>query len=343
MRTILILFSVVLLATIVVAGCGDGETSSGSDFELVATTPVVADLAAGVAGDAASVTALLPGNADPHDFEPSPSDAEALLDAGLIVRSGGDLDLWLDDLLDGAGADAPVLDLIDSVETIEGGHDHAHEDEHAEQEGDSEEEEGHADEEGEHGHEGEDPHWWQNPLNSIEAVAAIRDALVEADPGNAADFERNASGYIERLEDLDAAIETCVEQLPRDDRELVTSHDALGYYADRYGFEVVGAAIPALTTQAQASAGEIAELVDLIREHGVEAVFPEAGTSAGLERAIASEAGAKIGPELWADTLGPEGSGGETYVGAMAANTLNIVDALSGGEADCADLEAIAG
>jgi ABC-type Zn uptake system ZnuABC Zn-binding protein ZnuA len=115
----------------------------------------------------------------------------------------------------------------------------------------------------------------------------------------------------------------------------VTSHDALGYYAHRYGIEVIGAAIPALTTQAQASAGETAELIDLIRAEGVTTIFPEAGVSPGLEEAIATEAGARIGGELWADTLGPAGTDAATYIGSLRANTDELVDGFSDGAVSC--------
>jgi ABC-type Zn uptake system ZnuABC Zn-binding protein ZnuA len=119
------------------------------------------------------------------------------------------------------------------------------------------------------------------------------------------------------------------------ERKLVTSHDALGYYADHYGIQVVGSTIPALTTQAQPSAGETAELVELIRSEHVNAVFPEVGVSPALEQSIADETGAEIGGELYADTLGPPGSAGATYLGALAANTDTLVDGFTGGQVDC--------
>ena len=122
-----------------------------------------------------------------------------------------------------------------------------------------------------------------------------------------------------------------MQSIPEEQRKLVTTHDALGYYADRYEIEVVGAAIPALTTQAQPSAGEVDELVAQIEEEGVNAIFPEAGVNAELEDAIADETGAVVGEELWADTLGPEGSSGETYLEAMAANTEALADGFTGG------------
>ncbi len=115
----------------------------------------------------------------------------------------------------------------------------------------------------------------------------------------------------------------------------MTTHDSLGYFARRYGIDVVGSVIPSLSTQAQPSAGDIADLVDQVRDERVEAVFPEAETSELLEQALAREAGAQVGDPLWADTLGGEGSGAETYVDATASNTAALVEGMSGGAVSC--------
>jgi len=300
-------FALILAAVCaaIVAGCGDDEPSAQAQGpSVVASTTQIADLARNVAGDRAEVTGILARNSDPHDYEPRPSDVAAIAQADLILSSGGEVDLWLSEVVDSSGSEAPQLALIDSVETIA------------------------ADD-------GIDPHWWQAPPNAVLAVAAIRDELVALDPQGRGEYERNAADYTSVIERLDSQIATCLNRLSIGDRKLVTSHDALGYFADRYEIEVVGATIPALTTQAQPSAGETAELVDLIRTEGVEAVFPEAGVSAALEQAVADETSAEVGPELYADTLGPEGSGGATYLQAMAANAAAMASGFSGGELSC--------
>ena len=122
---------------------------------------------------------------------------------------------------------------------------------------------------------------------------------------------------------------------PADERVLVTTHDALGYYARRYGLRVVGTVIPSLSTQAQASAGDLAELVDTIRREHVRVIFAESAVNASVEDAIAQETGARVGRPLWADALGPEGSSGATYEGSIRANTAAIVEGLSGGAKTC--------
>ena len=127
----------------------------------------------------------------------------------------------------------------------------------------------------------------------------------------------------------------CIGAVPAERRKLVTTHDALGYYARRYGIEVIGAVIPSLSTRGQPSAGEVAALVRTIREQGVRAIFAESSVDAKVEQAIARETGARVGRPLWADTLGPPGSDGATYIESIAANTEALVEGFTGAEATC--------
>jgi zinc/manganese transport system substrate-binding protein len=298
------------------AGCGDDDPrAGGSELTVVATTTHVADLVGNVGGDRVDVHGILGTNTDPHDYEPRPSDVGAVAEAPLVFKSGGDIDGWLDELIENAGGDPKVVSMIDSVRTIEGA------DSHGEEEPTDEE---------------IDPHWWEDPRNAIRAVEAIRDALIEADPSGRETYERGASAYVRRLEALDGEIADCMRRVPADKRKLVTTHDALGYFAERYDVEVVGALIPSLSTQAQPSARDISELVDQIRVEGVEAIFPETALNQRLENAVSREAGAEVGGQLWADALGPEGSGAETYLDAMRKNANTMAEGMSGGGVSCA-------
>ena len=292
-----------LIVLALLAGCGDDDTGGGERIAL-ATTTQVADLARNVAGGRTEVRQVLHPNSDPHDYEPRPSDSRAVIEAGVIFRSGGELDGWLDDLVEGAGGDTEVVTLMDAV-----------------------------------GARGQDPHWWQDPRKAERAVAVIRDALIEADPGGRRAYARNAAAYARRLRSLDRAVERCIRRLPPESRRLVTTHDALGHYADRYGIEVIGALIPSRSTEAQASAGDTAKLVRQIRAQDVKAIFPESALNPKLEQAVSRDAGIAVGDPLWADTLGPEGSAGGTYVGSIAANTAAIAKGLSGGEVRCVPRE----
>jgi ABC-type Zn uptake system ZnuABC Zn-binding protein ZnuA len=287
------------LTVLALAGCGEGSGSSG-ERQVVATTTQVAGLVRQVAGDRASVDGILRPGGDPHDYEPRPSDAAAVAKADLVFRSGGEVDEWLDDVIDNAGGDAEVVTLMDSVQRL-----------------------------------GDDPHWWQDPRNAERALETIRVRLTELDPDGRATYRRNAEGAIASLRRLDREIAACVDRVPPAKRKIVTTHDALGYFARRYGIEVVGAVIPSLSTQAQASAGDVERLVEQIRRERVEAIFPESSVNPDIEKAIAREAGARIGDPLYADSLGPEGSAGETYSSALAADADALVRGMSGGRLDC--------
>jgi zinc/manganese transport system substrate-binding protein len=296
---------------LVAGGCGEDSPLSSGDASAsaVATTTQVADMVRAVGGDRLEVRQLLQPNSDPHGYEPRPSDAVAVADSDLVFQSGGDLDEWLGGLIESSGSDARRVELIQAIPVVASKrHDH----------GDA-----------------ADPHWWQDPRNVIVAVAAIRDALIAADPGGRDVYEANASAYAERLRRLDRDVAACIRAIPLAQRKLVTTHDALGYYADRYDIEVVGALIPSRSTAAQPSAGDTHELVDQIEREDVRAIFPESSIDPELERALSRETGATVGRALWADTLGPAGSNGETYVESIQSNTAALVDGLTGGSKRC--------
>jgi len=291
--------AILLLVTLVTAACGD-DSDSGGGPTVVATTTEVADLVRQVGGDRISVDGMLRPGGDPHDYEPRPSDVAAVAKADLVFRSGGEVDDWLGDVIDNAGGDAGVVSLIDSVAQLD-----------------------------------DDPHWWQDPRNAGRAVETIRARLTKLDPAGRSVYRRNAARHERRLRALDAGIAACVGRVPKAKRRIVTTHDALGYFAHRYGVKVVGAVIPSLSTQAQASAGDVQKLVDQIRREHVEAVFPESSVNPDIERAIARESGASIGGTLYADTLGPKGSAGATYVGALSSDAAALVRGMSGGRVSC--------
>lgn len=286
---------------------GAGAPGAGSTPTAVATTTQVADFARAVAGERAEVHQILRPNSDPHAYEPRPSDAKAVGDAAVVLRSGGGLDDWLADVVANAGSDAATTTLIDAVRTRRG-------------------------------EDGVDPHWWQDPRNAIAAVRRIRDVMTAADPAGRAVYRDNAAAAVAKLRALDAAIAACMRSIPSQRRKLVTDHDALGAYADRYGIEIVGTVIPALSTQAQASAGEVARLVRTIRSTGVRTIFPEGSASAKLARAVARDAGVRVGPALYADTLGPAGSPGATYIGSLRFNTRALAAGFGAGAAPSCQL-----
>jgi ABC-type Zn uptake system ZnuABC Zn-binding protein ZnuA len=180
-----------------------------------------------------------------------------------------------------------------------------------------------------------DPHWWNDPRNAEHAVAAIRDALVGANTAAAGTYRSNADAYLARLGAADRAIAACFDRVPAAARKLVSDHDAFGYFAARYGVQVVGAVIPSQSTQAQPSAGDLAALAATVRSEGVKAVYPEESLSPDLARQVARETGARADLTLYGDGLGAPSSAGGTYLGMLLANADAMADGFSGGSVRC--------
>lgn len=294
-------------SALVASACGNSDSgANAAGLSVVATTTQIADMARAIAGDQVEVISLLPANADPHDFEPTPQDLAKVDDADLVLEHGFGLDAWAKNLVDASGTDATVVVVTTGIVPFE--------DEALQQ--------------GEHAHDTHDPHVWFDVINAKAMAAGIRDALIAADPAGRAGYTERAASYLADLDTLDTWIREQVATIPADQRKLVTNHDAFGYYVRAYGFEYVGSIIPSMDTQAQPSAQETADLIDAIRAEDVKAIFTEQSLNPELARQIADEAGVAIVDDLYGDSLGPHGSGAETYIGMMRTNTTNIVEAL---------------
>lgn len=345
------------------AGCatpaGDAANTGGA-LSIVATTTQVADFTREIAGEEAQVTSLIQPNQSSHSFDPTAADLQALAAADVLVINGAGLEEWLDDAIEASGFAGTTVDASAEVvvrEFAEGedahadehagetaeehaahaddaaddDHGHEGEDAHAHDE-DDHADEAHADEthaeethaEGEeHSHDGEDPHIWTSATNAAAMVDGIAAGLAEAAPESAEAFEANATAYTERLDALDAWIVEAMDLVPAEQRQLVTNHEAFGYFVEAYGLEYVGAVIPSFDDNAEVSAADIDGLVDAIEQSGASAVFSETSLSPAAAETIASEAGVDVysGEDgLYGDSLGPEGSDGETYLGSMVHN-----------------------
>jgi ABC-type Zn uptake system ZnuABC Zn-binding protein ZnuA len=296
-------FALVLFAALAVipAACGDeGLEASGSGIRVVATTTQIGALARAVAGDDVALTVLLKAGADAHDYEPNPQAVKKIHEARLVLRNGLGLDDWLDATIESAGGDARVVTVTTELATPR-----------------------RVDERGE-----PDPHVWHDPENAKSMVAAIVSALAEADPANAAEFERRGNDYRDVLDQADAEIRRMFEQIPAENRKVVTNHDALGYFFARYEIEFAGAVIPSANKDAQPSAKDLANLLDTIRASGARVVLAEAEVDPKVARELARDSGVKIVEGLYADSLGPPGSGAETVDGMLLANARKISEAL---------------
>jgi zinc/manganese transport system substrate-binding protein len=302
--------TVVLSLTLLAGGCGQSGPGSGR-IEVVATTTQIGDWVREVGGTAVSVDQVLQPNTDPHEYEPRPSDIVAAANASLVFANGDDLDQWISEIVDDSGSGAEVVDLGAAVpDRLAGESNGADASKY-------------------------DPHWWHDPRNAEAAVREIERRLTLADPVHRGEFERNASAYLGRLRRLDRAIARCFDAIPAARRKLVTDHDAFGYFARRYGIEVVGALIPSQTAQAQPSAKDLSELARTIEAEKVTAIFPESSLSPKVAEAIARQTGVSVDHQLYGDTLGEEGSPGATYLGMEEANASAMARGFTEGRRGC--------
>lgn len=278
-------------------------------LRAVATTTFVYDVVRHVAGDAVDLAPLLPAGVDPHAFEPSPRDAAKLAEADVVFANGAGLETFLDRLLDAArrrdGRGARLVALSDGVplRARADGHEHGE----------------------------RDPHVWLNPLNVIVWVDAIERKLAELAPAHAGAFAQRAQDYRARLVDLDAWIRETTGRLPPDRRSFVTDHDELGYFADAYGFTIVGAMIPGFSTAAEPSARELADLEGRIRTSGARAVVVGQTANPALARRLARDTGARL-VRLYTGSLGAPDGPAATYLACMHHNVVALCDALGGDE-----------
>jgi ABC-type Zn uptake system ZnuABC Zn-binding protein ZnuA len=302
-----------LAVAVATAGCGAGSSAGDAGrMRVVATTTQLGDLVRAVGGNAVAVHQLLRPNTDPHEYEPRPSDVVATAGAKVVFTSGDGLDSWMGKLIEQAGGKPSTIDVGAAVPVRRPGRAGGAEASTF------------------------DPHWWHDPVNAVAAVERIRAALVMADPGARATFDRNAAAERRRITAMQSTLERCFAQVPPAQRKLVTDHDAFGYFARRFGITVVGAVIPSQTTQAQPSAASVSRLTAQIRREHVRAIFPETSLNPKLAGAIARQTGATTSYHLYGDTLGPDGSPGATYVGMELANGDAMVRGFTGGRVRCA-------
>ena len=303
---------------------------------VVATFSIIGDMVERIGGEHVAVTTLVGPNGDAHVYQPTPADARAVSEAEVLIVNGLEFEGWLDRLIDAsdfdgmrvvatAGIDPIAFDDHgdDHDEHAEAGHDHHDHDEHAEA--------GHGHDHGHdhhhhHHHGAFDPHAWQSLGNAVAYVDNITAALAQADPGNATTFYENRAAYVDEIEALDSEILEMVARLPADRRTVVTSHDAFGYFAARYGLNFESP--QGISTASEPSAADVAELIVQIRDEGVAAVFVENITDSRLIEQIANETGATIGGTLYSDALsGPDGPA-STYLDMMRHNATLLAAAL---------------
>jgi len=311
-RSLLVVLVTALVAT--ATGCGASTDRGSGRPTVVVTYPVLGAVVAEVVGDSATVRVLMGNGVDPHDWSPSAKDIEQVRKADLVVTNGLGLETGLLDALDDAEHDGVAIFAATDHLRVREGHDTDHG--HA---ADGDKTDGHTTD----GHtEGGDPHFWVDPVSMAAVVTALGEVL-QADLG--LDVGARVAAVLADLDALDREVRAEVDSLPPTRRKLVTGHESLGWFADRYGFTLIGAVVPGTSSQAETSAAQLAALRDAVRAAGVDVVFTEIGTPAAVAATVARETGARL-VDVPTHTLPDDGS----YRSFIATLVATVVDALRG-------------
>lgn len=287
-------------------------TGFSAPLKVVSLSTVLTDLAREIGGDRITVVALVKPGIDPHDYQPSPDDLKQITGADLVLASGLGMEGYLSKLEKSSGGKGKWLEVGNLLKLPPLKLAHEEEDEKA----------GHH-----HGHDGEseqDPHWFHSIGNVIQAVGVVEKALSQLSPENQPYFAQRAAAYQQRLEALAKWAKLQVASLPRDQRKLVTSHDAFQYFAHEFGFTIYS--IAGVSSQDQPSSRKIVTLIQTIKEQKVKAVFFENTQNPKVIAEITRETGAKVGGKLYADGLGTGDA--STYEGMIRHNVSTVVNAL---------------
>ncbi len=293
-----ILLVLTILIFLLTACTSRVSTPPGAGPVVLASASFLADIAQNVAGDRLTVNSLLPAGTDPHSYQPVPADAVKIEQSTVLIVNGIDYEHFIESLLENTDGERLIITVSNGLEPL-------HEDEH----------------------EAGDPHMWLDPNLVITYVKNIRAGLTDADPEGADVYQTNADAYIAQLEDLDAWITQEVAHIPAERRLLVTNHEALGYFAERYGFQIVGTLLQSASSGASVSAQELSAVIEEINATGAPAIFLDEVENGNLAQQIAEETGVLIVDDLHLESL-TDGAPAGTYIGMMRYNVMRIVEAL---------------
>jgi ABC-type Zn uptake system ZnuABC Zn-binding protein ZnuA len=304
--------TVVLTLALCLSACSGNSTPTAAltaapgTPKVLAVETFLADIAQNVAGDRLTVDALIPIGVDPHAFEPTPTDIRKVAESQVLIANGAGFESFLQKLIANAGGQRRIIEAAAGLTNRQPQAGEVMDSEHG----------------------GNDPHFWLDPVNVIKYAENIRDGLSQIDPAGKEVYARNAETYIGKLHELDAWISEQVKQVPEARRLLVTNHESFGYFADRYGFRVVGTVIPSVSTGASPSAQQLAQLVDRLKATKAPAVFLETGANAQLANQLAAETGITVVTDLYTHSVTEPNGNAPTYIEMMRYNVQKVVEAL---------------
>ena len=302
-----------IVLSIVLIACGTGSTTdeaTSDKINVLATTPMLGDFVNQIGGENINLTILMPPEADPHTYDPSPQDATKIADADVVFYVGLKYEpSALIKLVENtSNSDSVLVEVGESINPIEfseedhDDHDEEVHDDHDEEGHDDHDEEGHDDHEG-HDHGAEDPHFWFDPLRVAMAAELMMNQLIELDPSNSEAYKTAGDAYISELNELDVTVSALIETVPSKNRKLITTHESLGYLEARYGVEVLTTIIPSLSSADEISPSQLVGVLDLIEDNDIEIIFVESEAPSVYAETIAEEANIKTVTGLWVETL----------------------------------------
>ena len=295
---------IVLLTVIalILPACSPAQSANSSQqLRALAAETFLADIAQNIAGERLKIDILLPLGLDPHAFQPTPQDVTRIAESQLLIINGAGFEGWLAKTLDNAGGQHTVIEAAAGLISRKPG----------------------AGEVLDPDHNG-DPHFWLDPANVVTYAENIRDGLIAADPDGKAAYTQNAEKYITQLKELDQWIQSQVNLIPPEKRLLVTNHESFGYFADRYGFTIIGTVIPSTSSEAAPSAKQMAGLIDRIRQNNVKAIFLETGANPQLAEQIAQETGIQVITNLYTHSITAANGEAPNYI-AMMKHNVNLL------------------
>ncbi len=297
----------VLFILLAVSACSPATPVQDETLKVVATTTIVGDIVFQIGGDHIDLTVLLPVGSDPHGFQATPQDLAAIADADLVFINGLGLEEFLSGILENAEGSAVFVPLSDDIPNLLKNEDHAHDEDQAQDE--------------DHSHDDEefDPHVWLNPNNIGFWVEIIEEYLNEFDPENSKFYDENSASYLLELEKLDGWISENTETIPFAQRLMIADHNAWGYFADAYGFELIGTIIPGYSTLAEASAGDLADLETLIEDLNARTIFIGNSINPDLATQIAEDTGIEV-VVLYTGSLSKANGPAPNYIEMMQHN-----------------------
>jgi zinc/manganese transport system substrate-binding protein len=297
-----------LVLAVAMVAMWPASAQEAARMKVVTTFSILADFARNVGGDRVEITSLVGPNGDVHVYAPTAGDVQAVKRARLVIINGLGLEGWLPRLISSSATKAITVVATKGIVPRQVGA---------------------GERLARHREVGSpDPHAWQSVENAKIYVANIRDAMIEADPANAATYKDNAAAYLARLDALDREVRAAIARIPADRRKVISAHDAFGYFAAAYGIAFI--APQGVSTESEPSAQDVAAVITQIRQQKIPAIFLENISDPRLIHQIASETGAAVGGTLFPDSLTDAKGAAPSYIDMMRHNVTTITAALAG-------------